>query len=532
MKKLTTLFALLMLCIGQMFADNFEVGGVYYYVESDEEVYVTRGSYSGDMTIPATVTYNGVTYKVTRIDNGAFSNCWELTSINIPNGVTSIENDAFRNCSSLISITIPDGVTSIEEDTFNGCSSLSSITIPNSVKSIGDHAFSHCSELTSITIPNGVTSIEGDTFSDCHSLSSITIPDGVESIGGGAFYDCYSLSSITIPNSVTSIGDYAFACSGLTSVTIPSSVTSIGESAFEECYEIRDVYNYATTPQTISDNVFTTYEDATLHVAKNCEAAYRNADVWKKFYSIKEDIVVKADFTDGKEYNSTEQKEYDELSYSRIFSSNNWQALYVPFSMTYDDWKDYMDVYDIYNVLAYDEDNDGVIERTTVNMIRLKEGAVTEPNYPYVMRAKNTGAVEITLTDAALYPAEENSIYCCSTKQRFTFTGNYKVMTGLYTKGYYALDGGILKTATNDEVELKPQRWYMEVSNQDGSPITAATRIFLNAFGEEDEVEGVKGVAVNIIGEETTYDLNGRTVNTIGLPKGLYVRGGKKIIVK
>lgn len=237
-------------------------------------------------------------------------------------------------------------------------------------------------------------------------------------------------------------------------------------------------------------------------------------------------------FTDNTPYTASAAKDYDEVTYSRTFSSTNWQALYVPFSMTYDDWKDDMDVYDIYNVLAYDEDNNGEIERTTVNMIRLKEGAVTEPNYPYVVRAKNTGAVEITLTDATLYPAEENSIYCCSTKQRFTFTGNYKVMTGLCTKGYYALDGGILKTAIDDDVTLKPQRWYMEVSNQDGSPITAATRIFLNAFGEEDEVEGVKGVAVNIIGEETTYDLNGRTINTIGLPKGLYVRGGKKIIVK
>ena len=235
--------------------------------------------------------------------------------------------------------------------------------------------------------------------------------------------------------------------------------------------------------------------------------------------------------TDKDNYQSDYEVDIDELTYSRTFSSANWQALYVPFSMTYDDWKDDMDVYDIYNVLAYDEDNDGVIERTTVNMIRLKEGAVTEPNYPYVVRAKNTGAVEITLTDATLYPAEENTIDCTSTKQKFTFTGTYHKMTGLYTKGCYALDGGILKTATDDAVTLNPQRWYMEVTNRNGSP-AAATRIFLNPFGEEDEVEGVKGVAVNIIGEETTYDLNGRTVNTIGLPKGLYVRGGKKIIVK
>lgn len=235
--------------------------------------------------------------------------------------------------------------------------------------------------------------------------------------------------------------------------------------------------------------------------------------------------------TDGNSYTNNGDYACDEITYTRTFSSTNWQALYVPFSMKYDDWKDKLDVYDIYNVLAYDEDNNGEIERTTVNMIRLKEGAVTEPNYPYVVRAKNAGDVEITLTDGTLYAAEENSIDCTSTKQKFTFTGTYEPMTGLYTKGCYALDGGVLKTAIDDAVTLKPQRWYMEVTNRNGSP-AAATRVYLNPFGEENEVEGVKGVAVNVIGEETTYDLNGRAVNAAQLPKGLYVRGGKKIIVK
>lgn len=234
---------------------------------------------------------------------------------------------------------------------------------------------------------------------------------------------------------------------------------------------------------------------------------------------------------DGQPYTVSENVEHQAVNYTRNFSSTNWQALYVPFSMKYDDWKDKLDVYDIYNVLAYDEDNNGEIERTTVNMIRLKEGAVTEPNCPYVVRAKNAGDVEITLTDGTLYAAEENSIDCTSTKQKFTFTGTYEPMTGLATKGYYALSGGELKTAIDDAVTLKPQRWYMEVTNRNGSP-AAATRVYLNPFGEENEVEGVKGVAVNIIGEETTYDLNGRAVNAAQLPKGLYVRGGKKIIVK
>lgn len=316
----------------------------------------------------------------------------------------------------------------------------------------------------------------------------------------------------------------------MSSITIPNNVTSIGSYAFYGCSNLSSVYNMASQPQTIISNVFTKY--GTLHVLKGLKSVYAASDYWKNF-TIVDDItnLGNVSLTDGNSYTNNGDYAYDELTYTRTFTSTNWQALYVPFSMMYDDWKDKLDVYDIYNVLAYDEDNNGEIERTTVNMIRLKEGAVTEPNYPYVVRAKNAGDVEITLTDGTLYAAENNSIDCTSTKQKFTFTGIYNSMTGLYTKGYYALSGGVLKTAIDDAVTLKPQRWYMEVTNRDGSP-AAATRVYLNPFGEENEVEGVKGVAVNVIGEETTYDLNGRTVNAAQLPKGLYVRGGKKIIVK
>ena len=82
---------------------------------------------------------------VTSIGDLAFSSCFSLVSITIPDGVTSISDDAFYECSSLISITIPDGVTSIGELAFSSCSSLASITIPDGVTSIGSYAFDICS---------------------------------------------------------------------------------------------------------------------------------------------------------------------------------------------------------------------------------------------------------------------------------------------------------------------------------------------------------------------------------------------------
>ena len=153
------------------------------------------------------------------IAESSFYNCYDLTSITIPNSVTSIGGSAFYACNNLESTMIPSSITSIGEYAFYACSSLESIMIPSNITSIGEGAFSNCESLTSITLPDGVTSIGANAFSACSSLTSITIPDSVTSIGNEAFRGCDSLTSITIGKGVTSISGYAFyACHSLTDI--------------------------------------------------------------------------------------------------------------------------------------------------------------------------------------------------------------------------------------------------------------------------------------------------------------------------
>ena len=211
-----------------------------------EDEYGVKYSRDGKKLLKASSSFHEKEYVVREgtevICDGAFSRCYSLQSVTIPNSVKSIGDETFSWCDSLQSVTIPNSVKSIGNRAFYWCKSLQSVTIPNSVTSIGDEAFSDCKSLQSVTIPNSVKSIGDEAFSDCKSLQSITIPNSVTSIGDEAFSGCSSLQSVTIPNSVTSIGDKAFSgCTSLQSITIPNSVTSIGDNAFRGCVSLQSV---------------------------------------------------------------------------------------------------------------------------------------------------------------------------------------------------------------------------------------------------------------------------------------------------
>ena len=318
MKKQLLLLALLMLMPLLASADPVEINGIYYNMISKDIIEVTKhpNGYSGNVVIPKTITFKGVTCNVTRIGDYAFCGSKSskgLTSVTIPNSVTVIGEGAFEGCDGLSSLTIPNSVAWIGESAFMFCSGLTSLTIPNSVKWIWEHAFTGCTGLisvtlpssavvdeyafcgciglTSVTIPDGWSSIGDFVFKGCTGLTSVTIPNSVKYIDRGAFEGCKGLTSVTIPNSVTNIGEYAFfECTALATVTIGNGVTSIGSKAFAKCSELKDVYCYAgNVPNTNSDAFADSYIGfTTLHVPKGCVDAYKTVEPWKSFMDIVE----------------------------------------------------------------------------------------------------------------------------------------------------------------------------------------------------------------------------------------------------
>jgi hypothetical protein len=118
---------------------EFEVDGIYYKIV-DNEACVTfqeyrsgmhLSDYHGDVIIPATVTYQDMTYPVTTIDYYAFNYCQGLTSITIPESITTIKECAFYLCSRLACVNLLTSTVVIEKYAFSMCSALTTITCPS-----------------------------------------------------------------------------------------------------------------------------------------------------------------------------------------------------------------------------------------------------------------------------------------------------------------------------------------------------------------------------------------------------------------
>lgn len=106
--------------------------------------------------IPDTVTIDGVTYKVTSIQNNAFSGCTKLNSVTIGKNVTTIGDKAFYKCKTLKSITIPSKVSKIGKSAFEGCKKLKIIKIKTTKltsKKVGSKAFKGTPANAKVTVP-------------------------------------------------------------------------------------------------------------------------------------------------------------------------------------------------------------------------------------------------------------------------------------------------------------------------------------------------------------------------------------------
>lgn len=254
----------------------FNSGGVNYQVLDDpgsvavapnEETNIygqTSSLYAGEISIPATVTYEGAAYKVTAVADNAFLKAYDLKGVSLPEGVTKIGAHAFSQCANLAEFNVPADVTEIGKGAFYLCKGVQRFTVSqgNSCYAVAN-GFLCNSDLTTLVaapgqiseadIPQTVTEIAPYSFAGCDNLTSVTVPDNTVTLGGSAFYLCKNIGSLTLGESLETIGDMCFYMSEKISSITCRAVTppALGERALS--------VNYATCPLYVPAEAIDTY---------------------------------------------------------------------------------------------------------------------------------------------------------------------------------------------------------------------------------------------------------------------------------
>ena len=274
-----------------------EVNGLWYNLHDATEgssAYAevissqSGSSYSGDIVIPSSVKNGDVDYPVTRVDNYAFSSCYDVTSVSFPTSLKSIGDHGFYDNYNLKVVELPEGLTSIGSWAFgyvgNSIGGVK-VVLPSTLTSIEECAFQTNNTISVVTsniinpfdinenvFGSGTSAfllVPSNTKSAYQALAGWRVFDGIyegdygEASDGTLYYRYFTgeniavvlpgeyseLHNVTIPGSVTLDGSaYSvkavvsrafYNCTSLDSLIIEEGVETIGNNAFEYCYDLR-----------------------------------------------------------------------------------------------------------------------------------------------------------------------------------------------------------------------------------------------------------------------------------------------------
>ena len=247
------------------------------------------------------------------------------------------------------------------------------------------------------------------------------------------------------------------------------------------------------------------------------------------------------DINDDAPYNSPVDFTAPTLNYTRDYlGADQWQAVYVPFETQATDWiGNGITVASINNFHEYEKEDGSGYE--TVLEVKKATSGEFEANTPYLLRRNDSGSKTITINNAKLHKSESKTYYCMSMTRKYDFTGIYTPQSGLgqdeLSVAVYALNKQGLIAPLNSSTELGAQRWYLTVSNRNGSNMSQASKsrsinIDEVGAGSTTAIEGIQ-VITNNEADKTSlngiYDLHGRKLSKEPT-QGIYIKNGKKYV--
>lgn len=222
---------------------------------------------------------------------------------------------------------------------------------------------------------------------------------------------------------------------------------------------------------------------------------------------------------------------------TKNYTNTGWNSFFVPFDFTLTD--EMLNDFEFATLYAIALENGN--GSSVISYIMKKAGDKIAAFFPCLIKAKATGKQKLNVGEVDYKSIKEvTPTDCSSTTELFTF---HPVMENTYIaakKGYY-LNSEKKSFVYNihPEAYLPPFRYYMTIQDRATKNYIVpdnggASKAKICVIGE-NEPTGITDLvdeAANASGK--VYNLQGVVVGntTEGLPKGVYIKNGRKIIVK
>lgn len=485
----------------------------------------------------------------------------KIKDIVIPNSLTTIPSNAFTNCSELTSVTIGTSVNTIGDNVFKACTGLQKITcLPFAIPSLGSDVFkdidqSHVTLVVASTMDELYRAAEPwKNFNIAHFLRVLTTCDSElgECIGGGNVVNVGDKVTISaIPKA-----GVAFIGWSDGNKDNPRSFTVESNSAMIYTAMLRKggyVVNVST-----NDSIFGTATSQNVAYLEALPTDFGDFSQWSDgntdnprlipLNTLTDDISIEAQFEpgmmtlyDGEPYAAKRTDTYKALNYLRAYSNNLWSAWFVPFAVDAATLKNNgFEAAYIEGIHRYDKNNDGVIDETVMEVIKIKNGRL-RAGMPYIVKAGKTYSYPLSLSNVTLMSdTEMHDIETATATAEYNFKGTYSGMTAeevIAADNYYSVNkSGEL---VHRQGEILPLRWFLQVISK-GSVYdeydeeqSKEQNIRIKVVGEED-VTGIRTIypesEQKIEAFDGMFDLSGRKLSQ---PKhGVNIINGKKTLVK
>lgn len=392
---------------------------------------------------------------------------------------------------------------------------------------LGERSFLYNATITSVTIPASIETIDKQAFSGCNNLKNVDFAENglLKTIENSAFYGCR-----------------------ITDVTLPASVTSIGNQAFDGVKVVNMLGE--TAPNMAGYRVFGYSSDYVIYVASEEIANnFRGNSSWTEYYyadkiKVKEGGFSSATITDENESSAdcplaAKTYEAEKLVYKRHFNeAGQYATICLPFSVSTDQTADVFEgvwTFTDKDVKFVTRNSEG---RYTLHFSANGENEGLKANQPYYVKLKsNVQEVNFTNKEAekvSLRPSTlEAKVYDEASGEEIrdvtiNVYGNFRNLTygnyytfntdGTFGRSSYVYPYRMYLTITTDEIYSAPVFFSIGTGGSATTGINAVT-----ASGSK-------------VTDGKVYNLSGQLVNAKGeikgLPKGIYVKDGKKFVVK